>query len=124
MSVRSERVASEIQKVLSEPISEFARQNNAGLATITNVRMSPDLQYAYIYISVYGGKISPQTFINLVEQEKSTFRQIVGSKVRLRLTPELRFFVDDTFERIERIEQILASEKKAREAKDKNGEAN
>lgn len=118
MSVRAERVASEIQKVLSEPISEFARQNNAGLATITNVRMSPDLQYAYIYISVFGGKISPQTFLNLIEQEKSTFRQIVGSKVRLRLTPELRFFIDDTFERIERIEQILASEKKNKDEKE------
>lgn len=123
MSVRAERVASEIQKVLSEPISEFARQNNAGLATITNVRMSPDLQYAYIYISVFGGKISPQTFLNLVEQEKSTFRQIVGAKVRLRMTPELRFFIDDTFERIERIEQILASEKKEKENKDKGGKA-
>lgn len=112
MSIRTERVASEVQKVLSEPISEFARLNKAGLATITGVRMSPDLQYANVYISVYGGKISPQTFMNLLEQEKSTFRQIVGAKVRLRLTPELRFFLDDTFEKIERIEQILASDKK------------
>ncbi len=110
--MRAERVASEVQKVLSEPVSEFARENNAGLATITSVRMSPDLQIANVYVSVYGGKTSPQTFLNLLEEEKSTFRQIVGSKVRLRLTPELRFFLDDTYERIERIEQLLSSEKK------------
>jgi ribosome-binding factor A len=115
MGIRAERVASEIQKVLSEPISEFARQNNAGLATITSVRMSPDLQYANVYLSVYGGKISPQTFMNLLEDEASTFRQIVGANVRLRLVPKLRFFYDDTFERVARIEQLLASEKKDKE---------
>lgn len=112
LSVRAERVSSEVRKVLSEPISEFARQNNAGLATITSVRMSPDLQIANVYVSIYGGKTSPQAFLNLLEQEKSNFRQILGAKVRLRLTPEVRFFLDDTFERIERIEQLLSSEKK------------
>lgn len=114
MSIRTERVASELQKVLSEPISKFARQNNGGLSTITAVRMSPDLQYANIYISIYGGKISPQTFITLLEQEKSQFRQVVGAKLRLRLVPELRFFYDDTFEKIERIEQLLESDKKSK----------
>ncbi|MFN3780893.1 MAG: 30S ribosome-binding factor RbfA [Candidatus Kapaibacteriota bacterium] len=112
LTVRAQRVASEVQKVLSEPISEFARENNAGLATITAVRMSPDLQIANVYVSVYGGKTSPQTFLNLLEDEKSTFRQIVGTKLRLRLTPEVRFFLDDTFDRIEKIEQLLSSEKK------------
>ncbi|MGB9771332.1 MAG: 30S ribosome-binding factor RbfA [Candidatus Kapaibacteriota bacterium] len=121
MGIRAERVASEIKKVLSEPISEFARQHNAGLATITNVRMSPDLQYAYIYISVYGGKISPQTFLNLLEEDKSTFRRIIGSNVRLRLAPELRFFIDDTFERMERIEQILANEKQGKGREKESG---
>ncbi|MFN3306687.1 MAG: 30S ribosome-binding factor RbfA [Candidatus Kapaibacteriota bacterium] len=112
MTVRAQRVASEVQKVLSEPISEFARENNAGLATITAVRMSPDLQIANVYVSVYRGETSPQTFLNLLEDEKSTFRQIVGTKLRLRLTPEVRFFLDDTFDRIEKIEQLLSSEKK------------
>lgn len=116
MSVRAERVASEVQKVLSEPISEFARQNNAGLATVTSVRMSSDLQVANVYISVYGGKTPPQTFLNLLEEEKSTFRQILGAKLRLRLIPNVRFFFDDTFERIQRIEQLLSSEKKKRKS--------
>jgi len=107
MSIRTERVAGEIQKVLSEPIAELARENKAGIATITSVRMSPDLQIAYVYVSIYGGKISPQAFMNIIEMAKPDLRQIVGSKVRLRLTPELRFFYDDTFERIEKIEKLL-----------------
>ncbi len=119
MSIRAERVAGEIQKVLSEPISELARENKAGIATITSVRMSSDLQIAYIYVSVYGGKLSPQTFLNILEMEKPNLRQLVGSKVRLRLTPELRFFFDDTFERIEKIEKLLKeSQNKSIDKKD------
>ncbi|MGQ9818770.1 MAG: 30S ribosome-binding factor RbfA [Candidatus Kapaibacteriales bacterium] len=112
MSIRTERVASEIQKVLSLPLSDFARQNNAGIFTITAVKMSSDLSIAKIYFSTFGGKISPQTFLNLLEDEKATFRQFVGSKIKLRQTPELRFYYDDAFDRIENIKNLLSQDKK------------
>ncbi|MCX7880189.1 MAG: 30S ribosome-binding factor RbfA [Ignavibacteria bacterium] len=111
MAFRTEKVASEIQKVISQPISEFARRYNAGLATVTAVRMSPDLQIAKIYISIYGGKVSPQTFINLLDEEVSQFRQILATKVRLRFVPEIRFYHDDSFDKIENIEKLLSQDK-------------
>jgi ribosome-binding factor A len=123
MSIRAERVAGEIQKVLSEPIAELARENKAGIATVTSVRMSPDLQIAYVYVSVYGGKISPQAFMNIIETVKPELRQLVGSKVRLRLTPELRFFYDDTFDKIERIEQLLKEAKDSNKSVDENNKS-
>lgn len=112
MSLRTERVAGEIQRILSLPLAEFARQKFAGILTITKVQMSSDLSIAKVYYSVYGGKISPQAFLNLLEEEKSTFRQFVGANIRLRQTPEIRFYYDDTFDRIERIEKLLAADKK------------
>ena len=123
MSIRAERVAGEIQKVLSEPIAELARENKSGIATVTSVRMSPDLQIAYIYVSVYGGKISPQAFMNIIETVKPELRQLVGSKVRLRLTPELRFFYDDTFDKIERIEQLLKEAKNSNKSVNENNKS-
>jgi ribosome-binding factor A len=123
MSIRAERVAGEIQKVLSEPVAELARENKAGIATVTSVRMSPDLQIAYVYVSVYGGKISPQAFMNIIETVKPELRQLVGSKVRLRLTPELRFFYDDTFDKIERIEQLLKEAKDSNKSVDENNKS-
>ena len=123
MNIRAERVAGGIQKVLSEPIAELARENKAGIATVTSVRMSPDLQIAYVYVSVYGGKISPQAFMNIIETVKPELRQLVGSKVRLRLTPELRFFYDDTFDKIERIEQLLKEAKDSNKSVDENNKS-
>lgn len=108
MSIRTERVASEIQKILSQRLADFARQNNGGICTITAVKVSAGLSIAKIYFSIYGGKISPQTFLNLLEEEKSAFRHFVGGKIRLRQIPELRFYYDDSLERIEHIEQLLS----------------
>lgn len=112
MSIRTERVASEIQKILSLQLADFARQKNAGIFTITAVKMSPDLSIAKIYFSIYGGKIPPQTFLNLLEEEKSTLRKFVGAKIRLRQTPELRFYYDDSLERIKHIKELLSNDKR------------
>lgn len=112
MSIRTERVASEIQKILSLRLADFAKQKDAGIFTITAVKISTDLSIVKIYFSIYGGKISPQTFLNLLEEEKSTFRQFVGAKIRLRQTPELHFYYDDALEKIEHIEKLLSNEKK------------
>lgn len=112
MSIRAKRAASEIQKILSLRLADFARHKNAGIFTITAVKMSTDLSIAKIYFSIYGGKISPQTFLNLLEEEKSTLRQFVGAKIRLRQTPELRFYYDDSLEKIEHIEKLLSNDKK------------
>ncbi len=113
MSIRAERVADEIQKILSLPLANYAKEKNAGILTITEVKMSPDLSIAKVYFSLYGSRFSPQTFLNLLEEDKSQFRRLVGANIRLRQTPELRFFYDDTFDKIERIEKIL------RESQDK-----
>ena len=96
MSIRTEKVATEIKKSLAEVISALAREENAGLATLTTVRVSPDLKIAKVYISIYGSKKSPIGFINSLEKKEGWLRHILGSKIRLRFTPELRFYIDDT----------------------------
>lgn len=119
MSLRTEKVASVIKRALSMPVSELARQNLAGIATVTTVRMSPDLTLARIYVSVYGGKISAPKFIALLEDSKFELRKIVGQSVRLRFTPDLRFFIDDTLDQIDHIQQLI-DKAKAEDSKIKN----
>lgn len=111
MGFREEKVASTIKKVLWQPVSDFAREKNAGLVTITEVKMSPDLSIAKVYVSVYGGKLSPQTFINLLDEDKSKLRRLIASNLRLRLIPELRFYYDDSLDKIEHIEKLLEKAK-------------
>lgn len=109
MSIRTEKVASLIKRVISKPINDIAMESEAGITTVTSVKMSPDLQIAKIYISSYGGKISTAELISILESRKGELRTYVGANVRLRFTPELRFFLDDTLDQMEHIQKLLDS---------------
>lgn len=107
MSIRSEKVASVIKKVIAEPISEIAHNYTVGLVTVTSVKLSNDLQIAKIYISVYGNKISKGEILSLLEKNKSEIRYLVGKEVRLRYTPEIKFYLDDTLDEMEHIQGLI-----------------
>jgi len=111
MSIRAERVAGEIKKVLSQPISDLARANSAGMATITAVRLSSDLTIAKVYVSLYGKDFPPLQFISILDRAKGSLRSQVGSAIRLRSTPDLKFFIDDTMDEMDHIQKLLDSVK-------------
>ncbi|MCX8051638.1 MAG: 30S ribosome-binding factor RbfA [Chlorobi bacterium] len=106
MSFRPERVAREIQRILSQPISDLAALNGGGLITLTDVKVSPDLTVAKLYVSVFGNTHGPERIIALLEERAPEFRALVA-KLRLKVIPELRFYLDTTLDRMERIEQLL-----------------
>jgi ribosome-binding factor A len=112
MSIRAEKVASVIKHALAQPITDLAHEHNAGLVTITAVRLSNDLQLARVYLSIYGGKSSPGTFLSIMDEAVGMLRSIIGKSVRLRHTPQIKFFLDDTLDEINRIQALLDSVKK------------
>lgn len=109
MSIRTEKVSSVIKRILAKPLSDIAHEVGAGLVTVTAVRLSKDLHIAKVYISSYGGKISTASLITFLESRSGELRSIVGANVRLRYTPELRFYLDDTLDQIENIQKLLNS---------------
>ena len=120
MSVRAEKVASVIKRALTSPISELAHEYSAGLVTITSVRLSNDLQIAKVYLSLYNSKISQAKFISLLEDKNRYLRSVIGSSIRLRQTPELRFYIDDTLNEMEHIQKLLDSVKSKTETNENN----
>lgn len=112
MSIRAEKVASTLKRTIAQPINDIAKELSAGLVTVTSVKMTADLQLARIYLSIFGKKSSPGEFISELEQRKGELRKIVGNQIRLRHTPDLQFFLDDTLDQIERIQDLLDSVKK------------
>lgn len=114
MSIRSEKVAAEVQKTLAAPVASLAEEFGAGLATITSVKMSPDLQIAKVYLSLYGKNYSIGDFIKRLEARSGELRSFVGSKVRLRRSPELRFYPDDTLDQMDRIRELIEEAKTSR----------
>lgn len=109
MSIRTEKVASVIKRALVNPVSDLAHEYGAGLVTITSIRLSNDLHVAKVYLSIYGGKIGPGEFITFLENSKGMLRSHVGKHIRLRLTPDLRFFLDDTLDQMEHIQKLIDS---------------
>lgn len=107
MSIRTDKVSSLIKRTLAQTINELAREYKAGIATVTSVRMTKDLHIAKVYISVYGGKITPGQFLTYLEKRTPEVRSFVGSQVHLRYTPEIRFFIDDTLDQMDRIDGLL-----------------
>ena len=112
MSIRTERVASVVQQALARPLSALASEISAGLITVTSVKMSPDLRIAKVYISVYGGQIAPAKALARIEEQAPHLRHEVATQIQLRYAPELRFYLDDTLDNMDRINTLL---KKVRE---------
>lgn len=112
MSIRTERVASVVQQALARPLSALASEISAGLITVTSVKMSPDLRIAKVYISVYGSQLAPNKVLARIEDQAGHLRHEVASQIQLRYAPELRFYLDDTLDNIDRINTLL---KKVRE---------
>jgi ribosome-binding factor A len=112
VSIRTERVAGEILKALAGPLKSISEEIGAGFITVTEVRLSPDLQTARVYISVFGGKRTPADVLDHIEQhEAGRLRHHISKAVRLRYAPALRFYIDDSLDRAQRIEAILDSVK-------------
>lgn len=118
MSIRTERVAGEIQKALASPLRSIAEELSAGFISVTEVRLSADLQIARVYLSVFGGKgITPAEVLDQIDKHyMGRVRHHLATSLRLRYTPQLQFFIDDSLDRAQRIEAILDRVRPADEA--------
>jgi len=107
MAKRPQRVGSLLKQELAEILMrEFADQTLA-LTTVTEVRMSADLRIARVYVSIYGDEDARTQTMQMLEDEKGHIRSLIGSRVRLRFTPDLLFIRDDTLDRVERINTLI-----------------
>jgi ribosome-binding factor A len=74
--------------------------------TITQVKMSPDLQNATVYVMPLGGQFREETLSYLTEAA-GNIRHQLGKELHLKFTPTLRFRLDDSFDQAQRIEELL-----------------
>ena len=78
-----------------------------GFLTVTEVRVSPDLKVAKIYVSVFGKQDQKTKSMSLLEGQKSFVRSELGHSIRLKFTPEIVFYLDDSLDRAMNINKIL-----------------
>ena len=108
-STRQKKVARLVLKELSQ-IFNIESNNILGsiMISITAVRISPDLGYANIYLSVFP-VTDPKDALEKIKKNRSLLRKKLGIAVRnqLRVVPELNFYIDDSAEYAEHIDKLL-----------------
>ena len=106
------RVNEELKKEISQVINyELKNPDVTGMISVTKVKVTPDLKYAKVYVSVLNHKNLSKTLSGLKESA-GFIRSRVAQTVNLRITPELVFEYDDSIEYGEKIDAILRELKK------------
>ena len=77
--------------------------------TVSEVRVSPDLRIATVYVLPLGGG-DKRAAIEALARRQGRLRAMIGKAIRLRHSPELRFRIDETFDRMEETRRLLAQE--------------
>ena len=108
-TTRQPKIARQIQRDIADIFQKEGRDLLRGtLVTVTEVRVSPDFNYAKIYVSIFPFDKAPETMAVLDKQNRFIRREL-GRRIKdqLKSVPEIQFFLDDSLEYIEHIEQAL-----------------
>lgn len=117
---RTDRIAGEIQKEISDIIRNSIKDPRIPqMVSVTGVKVTKDLRYAKVYISIYGSDEEKKNAITALKGAAGFVRREIGQRIQLRYTPEIIFEADDSIERgmhiSKLIEETLHSDKERRD---------
>jgi ribosome-binding factor A len=107
---RTDRVSQEIFRLLSNLLRREVKDPRLQDLTLTECKVSKDLAIAKVYFSVMGAKEGDQAVLDAqkaLEKARGFFRSEVGKQLRLRITPEIRFYYDTVPDHVDHIEQLI-----------------
>lgn len=108
-SQRQLRVGEQVRHAIAEILAQGTVHDEdleGHIVTVPEVRMSPDLKLATVYVMPLGGR-DTELIIAALERNKKFLRGEVARRVNLKFAPDLRFRVDERFDEAERIEKLL-----------------
>jgi ribosome-binding factor A len=102
------RVNEAIREVLSDALgSDGLKDPRIGFVTVTDVRTSPDLRHARVYVTVLGDDAQRERTLEGLRSAHGVLQRRVNAELRLKRTPTLDFQYDDTTDRVMRMERLL-----------------
>lgn len=108
---RRERVAERVRQEVAAIVRFDLADPRVGRATVTRVSMTGDLALARVYVSVLGEPAQQQETLTALRRASGRVRSLLGGRLRLRATPEVRFVFDPSVEFGIRLEEILEAER-------------
>ena len=117
-SQRQIRFGEVIRSIISESLVRrdfFSTEIDMSIITVSFVRMSKDLRVASVYVMPLGGKNKAQ-MLQLLNDNKYVFQKSISqAKLRSKFTPKINFYIDESFDEAERIENLLLDQKVLRD---------
>ncbi len=104
---RPRRVAEQVKQEIASLLTDGLKDPRVGFVSVMEVRMSPDLHYANVYVSLLGDEREKKSSLIGLRQASGWFRKEIGSRIRLRHVPEIRFFEDDSLDRVYHLEEVI-----------------
>jgi ribosome-binding factor A len=116
---RTDRVAQEVQKEIAVMLQRDFKDPRIGWVTVSSVEMSKDLAYGKVYVTFFEEdqeKIS--NAIEILNDAAGFFRMEIGKRIRLRITPEIKFFYDESLVTGMKMSQKVDAARRADKAKE------
>lgn len=105
---RADRVAERIQQIIARRLEKGLRDPRLGFVTITDVRVTGDLQHASVFYTVYGDEQEQADTAAALKAATGMLRTEVGKQLGTRLTPSLEFIHDELPETAQHLGELLA----------------
>lgn len=109
MTLKADKISGIIQKEISEIIQFSLKDPKIGFITITDVTVTNDLSIAKVYVSFLGQDARKEAGMKALERSKGYIRSELAKKLSIRKVPSLVFLNDDSIERGNKIEKIIAN---------------
>ena len=104
---RPRRVAELIREEIARLIVKGLKDPRIGFVSVMSVRMSSDLKYANVYVSLYGSESEKKSSLVGLRRSTTWLRGVVARNLKLRFAPQIRFFPDDTLDRVFHLEDVF-----------------
>ena len=105
---RARKLAERIKVLVAEALERAVKDPDLGFVTITDVRVTPDLQHATIYYTVFGSDEDQERSAQIIEKNRGKIRSEVGRNLSIRLTPTVEFVADEVPEVAAHMNDLLA----------------
>jgi len=111
MSQRTQRLADQIQRDLSVMIRQELKDPRLGMVTISSVKVSPDMGYADVYVTVLGSTLDekPDESLEVLNAAAGFLRGELGRGLKTRITPRIRFHFDEVTARGNRMAALITT---------------
>jgi len=108
-SKRQEKVSKLLQQDIANIFQKENQIFNGALITVTKVRISPDLSYAKVFVSIFVPGGNSDEIMQSIKDQTANLRYALGKKIKnqVKKIPELAFFIDDSLDYIDNIENLL-----------------